>query len=242
MLEYDHSFFYLGEPVETPIGLIEFKKVAEYPKVARYLSILKNTDKISILKLLYKSGNSDLGNLLSKEPLLDTLMILSDTPLYTQYLEAIEYFLGKNILDKHNLVIYTDTELYEYLELIYHMNATVFPRRLTGNPEIDRYIEYEKRLVQKKSSGLTLESIMSSVKVFMGLSNEELKDLTIYQLFVDFYRISHYQSFDVTAMYRMMDSKVTLVEWNKDVDMLTSLVRKEKTLEEASKEGMAKFT
>ena len=241
-MEYNYEFFYLGKPVETPIGLVEFKKVEEYDKVAKYLAILKNTDKISILKLLMKSGNGELANVLSTEPLLDTLIVLKESVLYEQYVEALEYFLCKNIINQDDLVIYTDEELYEYLELIYHMNATSFPRRLTGNPEIDRYIQYEKQLANSKSGGMTIEAILSSVKVYMGLSMDELKNMTIYQLFADFYRVNQYQSFTVTSMYTMMDSKVKIIDWNKDVDILGTLSTKEKTLEQANKEGKAKFT
>ena len=241
-MEYNYEFFYLGKPVETPIGLVEFKKVEEYDKVAKYLAILKNTDKISILKLLMKSGNGELANILSTEPLLDTLIVLKESVLYEQYVEALEYFLCKNIINQDDLVIYTDEELYEYLELIYHMNATSFPRRLTGNPEIDRYIQYEKQLANSKSGGMTIEAILSSVKVYMGLSMDELKNMTIYQLFADFYRVNQYQSFTVTSMYTMMDSKVKIIDWNKDVDILGTLSTKEKTLEQANKEGKAKFT
>lgn len=241
-MDYNYEFFYLGKPVETPIGLIEFKTIEEYDKVAKYLAILKNTDKISILKLLMKSGNGELANILSGEPLIDTLIVLKESILYEQYVEALEYFLGKNIIDEDDLVIYTDMELYEYLELIYHMNATSFPRRLTGNPEIDRYIQYEKQLANSKGGGMTIEAILSSVKVFMGLSMGELKNMTIYQLFADFYRINQYQSFTVTSMYAMIDPKVKVIDWNKDVDVLGTLSTKEKTLEQANKEGKAKFT
>lgn len=243
MLEYDYGFFYWGEPVKTPIGEIEFKKVKDYPEVAKHLAVLKGTDKISILKLLMKSGNVEFARLIEPEPFLDTMMILEGTALYTQYVSALEFFLGKNLVDRNNPIVYTDADLYDYLELIYHMNASSFPKRLTGNPEIDRFIEYERRLQQKMSGNITLESLTSSVAVHMGIPIEQLKDImTIYQLHVDFYRIGQFKAFDVTTMYRMMDNKVELVEWNKHVDILESLSKKEKTLEEASREGRAKFT
>lgn len=243
MLNYDYSFFYWGEPVKTKIGDIEFKKVKDYPQVVKHLAVLKGTDKISILKLLFKSGNEEFAKVIRDEPLLDTLMVLEGSALHTQYRNALEFFLGKNLIDKRNPIVYTDAELYDYLELIYHMNASSFPRRMTGNPEIDRFIEYEKKLADMKNSGITIESIASSVAVFMGMPLNELKEsMTIYQMHVDFYRISQFKAFDVTSMYRMMDNKVNLVDWNKHVDILESLSKKEKTLEEASKEGRAKFT
>lgn len=243
MLNYSYDFFLLGEPVETPIGKIEFKKVKDYPDVTKYLSILKKTDKISILKLLYKSGNEEFANVIANEPLLDTMMILKGSILHDQYASALKYFLGINLIDKDKPVIYTDAELYDYLEMIYHMNVSSFPKRLTGNPEIDRFIEYERKLAERMNSGLTIESIISSVAVFMGLTIKQVKEeMTIYELHANFYRISQFKAFEVTSMYRMMSDKVSLVEWNKHVDILDSLSKKEKTLEEASKEGRAKFT
>lgn len=244
MLDYNYAFFYLGNPVKTPIGLVEFKKVKDYEEVSEHLSVLQQTDKMAILKLLAMGKNMDIAKALKNEPLIDILVILKDTLLYTQYTDALTYFFGVNLIDVSKTpLIYTDAELYDYLELIYHMNSTAFPKRRTGNAEIDKYLDYEKQLAKRKHGGnITIESIMSSVAVGMGLSNEELGELTIYQLYVNFYRVGQFKAYDTTMLFRTIDPKIKPVEWNGHVDILGSLNKKEQTLEEFSKRGEATFS
>jgi len=239
-MTYDSALFYTGDPVETPIGQIPFKTVGEYAQVLKHIGILQQVNKMTILTLLSKNNAADLLKIVRNYPFVDITIALNDTPIFTQWVESIKYFLNTNPLEPAKPLIYTDEELDEYLELIYHMNCVTFPDRLTGNPEIDRFINYRKKLRQVKG-GTTIEAIMSSVAVFMGLSNEELKNLTIYQLYVNFYRINSFKSFDVTTMYRMMDGKVKLVEWSKHQEILDTLVHKEKKLGEVNKFGATLF-
>lgn len=242
MLTYEYSLFYLGKPIKTPIGDIEFKTLENYEDTAKHLAVLQQTNKIYIIKLLIKTGNQKIVDIIREEPFLDTMMILDSTPIYKQYVESLMYFFGVNLIDKDNILVWSDEELYEYLELIYHMNAVSFPKRLTGNAEIDRFIEYEQRLSKSKNSNVTFESILSSVAMWMGKTINELMDMTNYQMYVNFYRIGQFKSFDVTTLFRTVDSKIKTVEWNAHVDILSSINKKEKTLEETNEEGFALFT
>lgn len=242
MLKYEYSLFYLGKPVKTPIGDIHFKTLADYEETSKHLSVLQQTNKIYIIKLLMKTGNAKIVEIVRDEPFIDTMMILGETPIYTQYVESLLYFFGVNLIDKENILVWSDEELYEYLELIYHMNAVGFPKRLTGNPEIDRFIEYEQRMSQSKNKDITFESILSSVAMWMGKTIDELMTMTNYQMYVNFYRIAQFKSYDVTTLFRTIDSKIKTIEWNAHVDILGSINKKEKTLEQTNEEGSALFT
>jgi Ca2+-binding EF-hand superfamily protein len=229
------DLYVLGRPIKTDIGICHFIKVHEFEKLMKYLDLL-TLQKFQIIRyydiLLLSKDMSDNEKLALKE----LIKTLKTQPLI-KYIKEINrdvhkrfnelfFFCFKN--DVFDL-IETDEELEFYRDLIIKMNNLPVIKE-NPNPEIEEYNRLEREMSSQQSGHITFTSIYTSV---WGFTGKEPKNMTMYQMYKLFDRISYFKNHHVTALFRTVSNEVKIQNWYDDIkntsrDRVTTLEQLEK--------------
>jgi len=202
------ELFIFGEylELETPIGICHFVKTKDYPKLMQYISTM-HLDKADIIPLIDQEFKSYFEE--------------------ASFIEIINYFKEDNFnllqafTDLFNFIFYedvfhkikTDQELTYYLDLIKKMNHIEY-HKPNPNPEIEYYNKLERMMQEQKGEVLTLKAMITSAWLYTNPF-----ELTIYQLYALFDRISNFKTFDMTTLFASHGSGSDINSWYKDVDL-----------------------
>src|SRR5699024_5262698 len=77
-------------------------------------------------------------------------------------------------------------------------------------------IERSKRM---KDNGTDFATIVTSVAAIGGKSYEQINDMTVYQLYMEFQRLAQKISYDTSILFATVAEKVKIDGWNKEIDM-----------------------
>lgn len=210
------EFYFLGTPVETEIGQVEFIKVKEYPTYIYDLQIFsmsKNEIYYNYNKLNKNGELNDFLKKIKKMSLYD--IVLNVNEVKKAYLNVfLRVFSDESILEKIN-----KDNFYNYRKLIMEMNC-VKEKYFSSNPVIQRAIERSERLKSQESGKLEFSDIASTIVAFSGKSYEDLIDMTIYQFFLTFYRICQIKDYDTSTLFATVaGDKVQIESFFKHIDM-----------------------
>ena len=208
------EFDILGLPIETPIGNLRFLKVQDYPKCHEYLNAIRMT-KDHIVKLFYDNGVDDETLKVLKElSLYELVMQIADIKHF--YVEILEVMCD----DEFEFDLIEEQTFYEIRKLILE-TCVIKEEKINPNPEIQSWIEKSKRFKAQMGGDMTFSDIITSVSVGCSLTYEEINNLTIYQLYSNFYRIGHFKNYDTTTLFATVASdKIDIESWSKNIDML----------------------
>ena len=207
------DFYVLGLPIETRVGNLSFIKVKDYPDCHENLNAIRMT-KDHIVKIFYDNG-------MAKEDL-DVLTKLSLFEM-VQKIDDIRGFYVKMfelICDTEIDVDMLDEELFTEIRTIILNMCVIKEEKINPNPEIQAWIEKSKNFKADTSGTLDFADIVTSVAIGGGYSYEQINDLTIYQLYMSFYRIAQFKNYDTTTLFATVAEKVDIDSWNKNIDML----------------------
>lgn len=211
------EFYIIGEPIETDIGLCDFIKVKEYPDFAFELQTIS----LNKLHLIYKyqqiNKNHELDEFINELNKLSLFEIVFGIPELRQ--AYLKVFL-RVFNDGKSVAQINQSNFEYYRKLVMDMNC-VKEELINPNPEIQRAIERSRRVKQRESGGLEFADIVTSIVGFNGLSYKDIKEMTIYQLYMTFHRIAQIKGYDTNTLFATVSTeKINIESWCKHIDLL----------------------
>jgi hypothetical protein len=211
-MENIKEFYVLGQPIETDIGLAHFIKLKEYPEFIKYSPYL-NLEKFEIINLI-KELDVDIAKQLNDVPFVNIIKELKSVmEVYEMYKKLFMLVFKDDVFDN----IENDEQLEFYKILIRQMNCVVYEKK-NPNPEIERFNQLKKMYNKSKSDGeISLESMITSVWLSLG---SDVFDLTVYQIYALFNRVSQFKNYDTTTLYNSVSGEVKIDGWYKHIEMI----------------------
>lgn len=215
-MEDNKEFYILGLPIKTAIGECQFLKVKDYPDFYMHLQIV-SMSKDHILNTYHKANkNGELDGLIGAMkdmPLIELIRALDE--FKKAYAELfIKLFGNEDILE--NL---TNDNFPSIRKMILDMNC-VKEEKINPNPEIQAAIERSIRVKNQSGENLGFQDIVSSIVGFNGLTYPDLNEMTIYQLYMTFQRISQIKGYDTSTLFATVSPSADITSWCKPIDLL----------------------
>ncbi|WP_299831219.1 hypothetical protein [uncultured Metabacillus sp.] len=213
------EFYILGEPIETEIGKCEFIKVKDFPDYFQELQFMS----MSKEEIAYQYSK------LNKKGEIDELIqrIKSCTSIYEVVTNIDELFelsqaymkVFLRVFEEESISKITKENFDELRKLILTMNCQK-EDKINPNPEIQRALERSRRVKQQESENLTFSDIVTSIVGFNGLTYENIKEMTVYQLYMTFYRIAQIKGYDTSTLFATVATeKINIESWSKHIEM-----------------------
>lgn len=109
--------------------------------------------------------------------------------------------------------IKSDVELESYLDLFKEMNCIKVEKE-NPNPEIEKFNKLRRKIQEAKGEGITYEAMYTSVWLEV---NKEPKDLTLYQFYKLFDRISQFKQYDTSTLMATVSKDAKIEPWYKAI-------------------------
>lgn len=215
------EFYILGLPIETELGELHFVKIKDMPMFAQYQNILTiSKDKIIYLFLGFDEKKdiwtSDWQNKFKefKDNILLYDLIIQIQELHDLYIKLFDYlFKTKNIFQQ-----VTRDNFNYYRNLIMKMNC-INEEEFNPNPEIRKWQEKSKRAKQD-GKPIEFQDMISSVVVGTGLTYEQVCEMTLYQFYTTFRRLSAFKEYDTSTLFATVSTeKIKIEQWCKNIDL-----------------------
>ncbi|TCJ01084.1 hypothetical protein [Cytobacillus praedii] len=210
------EFYILGEPIETELGECNFLTVKEYPNYFMDLQVVALTKNHIIGK--YSDLNKD-GSLkefideLHKVELYDIAVGIPDITI--SYIRLFnKLFRGEEVFQS-----VTKHTFDYYRRLVMTMNG-LKEEIINPNPEIQRAIERSKRVKSQEGEKLEFADMVTSIVGYNGLTYDNIKDFTLYQFYMTYYRIAHIKNYDTSTLFATVAAdKVKIDSWSKHINL-----------------------
>lgn len=220
------EFYVLGLPIKTKIGNCHFLKVKNYPKLYADLQI------VSLTKLHFVHGISKENE--GREDLLNEFKQLSLMQIVRSYSDVRKVYIRvfAHFFKDENAFfnIRSESEFDYYRSLILKLSC-IKEEKINPNPEIQEAIERSRRVKAQDGEKMAFADIVTSVSAIKGVGYDEINEMTLFQLYMDFYRIAQDKNYHTSALFATVAEKVEIEGWNKHIDMFEEehhgLTRKE---------------
>ena len=221
--DVDSVFSISDEHIDLKIGRLYFTKVKDKDRLYDYASqlILDKRTLLEYLKSIGEEHSEVLYESLNQIPFFDFLIKIRDLEitfydLYDLYLSFKSLFLfcfKEDVFDK----IQTSKEFEYYRDLIIEVNCINIDKP-NLNPEIERFNKIKKMM--NKGESVSFETMYTSVWV---CTQTKPNEMTLYQFNKLFFRISQMKAFDMTTLYKTVDSKgsIKIESWAKNEEKET---------------------
>lgn len=213
----EEDFYILGLPVETRLGYCHFLKVKDYPRYNRDLQLVSWT-KLHFINQFKQSGENE--DVVERFEQLSLLGIVFSIPEVVEaYENVFRYFF--NIDNDEMFYGLENEEEFEYIRGLILKLACIKEEKINPNPEIQKAIERSKRVKSQNSEKMTFSDMVSSVSVIKGVSYDEILDMTLYQLYMDYYRIAQDKSYQTTTLFATVptDKPQDIESWSKNINL-----------------------
>lgn len=204
------EFYILGHPINTRIGDLHFITVEEYPLFlmhSSYLTLDKDEFMGHIKKVYQDEG---LIKYLDSFSLFELIIKFPDLGLYAGFKGLFALCFKADVFD----LIENETEFEEYRELIKKINM-VKHEKPNPNPEIEKFNRMRRMIQQSKNGENTFESMVTSVWTYLG---ERPFNMTLYQFYQVFGRISQFKSYDTSTLFATVSSEAKIEPWYKAIN------------------------
>lgn len=208
------EFYFLGESVETNIGMVNFLTMKEYPEYYEHL-IIMSYDKYRIAYTLAEFDKTlKIENIIAD---------INKVDLYDLYIEMQEISIAYNQVfakvfnDDSSLFKINRDNFNDVRNLILRMNH-IKENKANPNPEIEKWQNMSRRA---KSSGdtITLTDMASSIVGFNGLTYKDISEMTVFQFYMTFYRINQIKGYDTSTLFATVSSeKIDIKSWCSHID------------------------
>ena len=212
-IDDNEEFYILGLPVKTDIGYCHFLKVKDYPKLNRDLQIVSLT-KLHFLHQ-FRENNDDKELLEELEKLSLAQIVFSLDEIKEAYIRVFTHFFQ----DEEAIYKIQSEEEFEYYRALILKLSCIKEEKINPNPEIQRAIERSKRVKAQESEKMEFADIVTSVSAIKGVGYDEIQEMSLYQLYMDFYRIAQVKSYEASILFATVAEKVEIESFNKHIDM-----------------------
>lgn len=213
MEDIDEDLYILGIPIKTSIGYCHFLKVKDYPRLIEDLNV------VSLTKLHYihafKKNNED-AEAIEQIEQLDLLSIVANLPdVFDAYQRVFNHFFkGEEVINNIQTV-----EEFEYCRNLILKFSCIQEEIVNPHPEIQESIERGRRVKASKSGGLKFSTIVTSVSAIGKKNYEAIREMTLFQLYMDFYRIAQEINYHTSTLFATVAEKVDIDDWSKTINM-----------------------
>ncbi|MFK8370350.1 hypothetical protein ACI702_19390, partial [Bacillus velezensis] len=90
--------------------------------------------------------------------------------------------------------------------------------KIVENDELQEFHDLNNQLKLQDSQN-DLKDIASCVAAFNGYTYQEVADMTIYQLYLSYYRMGEIMNYNTSALFATVSADVKIGDWNSHVDM-----------------------
>lgn len=212
-IEDIEDFYILGLPIETRIGYCYFLKVKDYPHLQRDIQLVSWTKLHFINEFSKDKANQELVETLKKMSLLEIVLAIPE--ITSVYSKVFTYFF-KN--EQAFRLIENEKE-FKYLRSLILRLSCIKEEEINPNPEIQRTIERSRRIKAQEGESLTFTDIVTSVSAIKGVGYEEICEMTLYQLYMDFHRIAQDKSYQASTLFATVAEKVDIESWSKSITL-----------------------
>lgn len=217
MNENSHELFILGIPVDTPIGKCHFLKMKDYNDYAAYLNLIKMSKNEIVYRYSQLNKNGELNELIEEMKKLPLFDIVNQLPNFNEaYSEVFQkVFQNEDIfklIDRDNFI--------SIRKLIIEMHCHK-EEKISPNPEVQRRIEQSKRLKRQEQELLEVYDMISSIMAFTGVPYKEIAEMTMYQMYMTFYRIDRIKDYDTSILFATVSPEAgkNIKHWSEHVDL-----------------------
>ncbi|MCF7618662.1 hypothetical protein [Bacillus sonorensis] len=217
MNENSHELFILGIPVDTPIGKCHFLKMKDYNDYAAYLNLIKMSKNEIVYRYSQLNKNGELNELIEEMKKLPLFDIVNQLPNFNEaYSEVFQkVFQNEDIfklIDRDNFI--------SIRKLIIEMHC-LKEEKISPNPEVQRRIEQSKRLKRQEQELLEVYDMISSIMAFTGVPYKEIAEMTMYQMYMTFYRIDRIKDYDTSILFATVSPEAgkNIKHWSEHVDL-----------------------
>lgn len=207
------EFYILGLPIETIIGDCHHLLVRDYPILQSDLKIFSLT-KQHFLNALSKENN-DKEMLKEVEKMELVQIVLSFEDIRESYERVFDYFFQK----KNALAEVGDVNQFNYLRGLILRLSCIQEEKINPNPEIQEAIERSRRIKAQESGKLEFSDIITSVSAYTGKNYREISEMTLYQLYMEFYRVVQLINYQTSTLFATVAEKVEIDDWKKHIKM-----------------------
>lgn len=218
-LERLREFYSLGLPVETEIGVCHHMLVRDYPKFYPDLAIISKPALFFIQEV--KADNEKNGNLTELQlkefdsySLID--FVATFDSIQNSYKRVFDHmFQDNDVINK----IETEEQFEQIRTIVLDLSYTL-EEYINPNPIIQRSIERSKRLKAAEKGKLTFNDVVSAVSVVSGKTYQEIVDMTVFQLYLDFKRIDTYlENISGVILTAGVKEQIKHRDWSDHIDM-----------------------
>ncbi len=210
----NEDFYILGMPIKTKIGDCHFLKVKDYPNYSIDLNIVSMT-KLHFVHA-YRKNDEDEKVLQHLESLSLLSIIVNYLPdVFKSYERVFAHFF-KDEDAIHN--ISSEEEFEEYRQLILKLSC-IKEEKINPNPEIQEFIDKSKKVKAQQNSGITFSTIVTSVSALGGKDYENIREMTLFQLYMEFYRIAQKVNYETSVLFATVAEKVEIEDWAKKISL-----------------------
>ncbi|WP_270574313.1 hypothetical protein [Bacillus glycinifermentans] len=217
MNENSQELFILGIPVDTPIGKCHFLKMKDYNDYAAYLNLLKMSKNEIVYRYSQLNKNGELNELIEEMKKLPLLDIVNQLPNFNEaYSEVFQkVFQNEDIFELIDQDNFTSIR-----KLIIEMHC-LKEEKISPNPEVQRRIEQSKRLKRQEQELLEVYDMISSIMAFTGVPYKEIAEMTMYQMYMTFYRIDRIKDYDTSILFATVSPEAgkNIKHWSEHVDL-----------------------
>ncbi|MEK5501472.1 hypothetical protein [Bacillus sp. FSL M8-0168] len=217
MNENSQKLFILGIPVDTPIGKCHFLKMKDYNDYAAYLNLIKMSKNEIVYRYSQLNKNGELNELIEEMKKLPLFDIVNQLPNFNEaYSEVFQkVFQNEDIfklIDRDNFI--------SIRKLIIEMHC-LKEEKISPNPEVQRRIEQSKRLKRQEQELLEVYDMISSIMAFTGVPYKEIAEMTMYQMYMTFYRIDRIKDYDTSILFATVSPEAgkNIKHWSEHVDL-----------------------
>lgn len=210
------AFYILGIPIQTEIGECEFIKVKEYPEFFTDLQVIAFSKDQIVSKYTELNKDGSLTDFINQLKGLSLYEIATGLPELKEsyYKVFFKVFNGEEALSQM-----TSENFSYFRSLILKMNCQK-EEKINPNPEIQRALERSKRVKSSESDNTEFSDLVSSVVGFNGLSYKDINEFTIYQLYMTYYRIGQFKSYDTSTLFATVSTeKIKIDSWSKHINL-----------------------
>lgn len=210
------EFYILGRPVETEIGECSFITVGEFPEYFAALQLMAMSKDEIIYNYTKINKGGELDNLifdLKQNELFEIVFLLPE------FIEAYTKVFIRVFNNEDIYLLIDNKNFYDIRSTILLMNCQK-EDKINPNPEIQKAIERSRRVKNQENGNIAFSDIVTSIVGFNGLTYENINNMTIYQLYMTYYRIAQIKGYDTSTLFATVSSeKINIESWSKHINL-----------------------
>ncbi|MCX2885991.1 hypothetical protein OQE43_16975 [Bacillus velezensis] len=209
------DFFFLGRPINTEVGAIDFIHLRDYPEYISELNMMKMSKKEIIRNFSKINNDGSLNDLIIELKKNSLFKIVHD--YLPEFNQAYFKVFSKVFVDKESLHLIDQRAFNNVRKLILEMHCLT-EEKIVDNDELQEFHDLNNQLKLQNSQN-DLKDIASCVAAFNGYTYQEVANMTIYQLYLSYYRMGEIMNYNTSALFATVSTDVKIGDWNSHVDM-----------------------